>query len=132
MIAKLILWCTLLFSVHILIWLIIFIYLVPRLSVNNQLLTQNSYPLLVGLLYWIRSVCKYRFSLSPEKLKIPSHCLPSQSVDVIWCGCVNYLLRISKSIQEPLTYKKVYFLYIYIYIYMSRSFIPFFVINTSS
>ncbi|VDP65776.1 unnamed protein product, partial [Schistosoma mattheei] len=78
----------------------------PRLSVNNQLLTQNSYPLLVGLLYWIRSVCKYRFSLSPEKLKIP-HCLPSQSVDVIWCGCVNYLLRISKSIQEPLTYKKV-------------------------
>ncbi|KAH9596586.1 hypothetical protein MS3_00000935 [Schistosoma haematobium] len=80
---------------------------VPRLSVNNQLLTQNSYPLLVGLLYWIRSVCKYRFSWSPEKLKIPSHCLPSQSVDVIWCGCVNYLLRISKSIQEPLTYKKV-------------------------
>ncbi|CAH8489064.1 unnamed protein product [Schistosoma rodhaini] len=80
---------------------------VPRLSVSNQLLTQNSYPLLVGLLYWIRSVCKYRSSLSQDELKMHTHCLPSQSVDIIWCGCVNYLLKISKSIQESLTYKKV-------------------------
>ncbi|CAH8459241.1 unnamed protein product [Schistosoma turkestanicum] len=80
---------------------------IPRLSVSNKLLAQNSYPLMVGLLYWIRSVCKYRCSSSQEKLKIPPHCLPSESVDIIWCGCVNYLLKISKSLQESLTHKKV-------------------------
>ncbi|CAH8828541.1 unnamed protein product [Trichobilharzia szidati] len=80
---------------------------VPRLSVTNQLLVQNSYPILVCLLYWIRAVLKYRCISTPRKQRIPPHCLPSQSVDEIWCGCINYLLKVSKSVQELPAYKKV-------------------------
>ncbi|CAH8464597.1 unnamed protein product [Heterobilharzia americana] len=80
---------------------------VPRLSVSSQLLVQNSYPILVSLLYWIRVVSKYRHSSTPKKLKIPSHCLPSQTVDEIWFGCINHLLKISKPLDGLPVHKKI-------------------------